>query len=124
MSLFIYSLVFYALSYCIVYAAGPFNIFTKYREFAQNKFPSNLGDSVFCMFCTPFQLGLLFSLLNIFVFGYTFDVPTTIISVSTSYWYVDMLFDGAFTAAAVYLIDTIQNWFESNTKEEDDGQRT
>ena len=118
MELFVYSLVFYALSFCIVYAEGPFNIFTKYREFAQNHFPSNLGDAVECMFCTPFQLGILFSLIDIFLLDYSFTLPSIECEFNDNYWIVNVLFDGAYTAAVVYLIDTIQNYFE-NKKEED-----
>jgi len=120
MNYFIYIMIFYAISYCIVYAAGPFNMFTKYREFAQNYYPSNLGDSVDCMFCTPFQLGLLFSIFNYFT-GSNCDVPSMYFGFPNETWFVviNMLFDGAFTAACVYLIDTLQTYFENNTKKDE-----
>lgn len=122
MELLVYSLIFYGLSYCIVYAAGPFNMFGKYREFAKKYFPSNLGDSVDCMFCTPFQLGLLFSLINIFLLDYTYIMPSFHFFVNDNYWYLNVFFDGAFTACVVYLIDTIQIWFENNKNEYGDGE--
>lgn len=120
MDILIYSLIFYGISYCIVYAAGPFNIFTKYREIAESKFPSNLGDSVKCMFCTPFQLGLLFSLINYFLLDNAFPTPSLYCDPTESYWYISVIFDGAFTASVVYLIDTVQCWFEGENEEEDE----
>jgi len=120
MDIFVYGIIFYALSYCVVYAAGPFNMFTRYRKFAKKWFPSNLADSVDCMFCTPFQLGLLFSLINIFLLDYSFTTPSILCEFNDNYWYLNILFDGAFTAGLVYLIDTVQTFIENKTNENED----
>ena len=41
---FIYSICAYGISNMVVYASGPFNMFTKLREYSNKYLPSNLGE--------------------------------------------------------------------------------
>lgn len=115
-----YYLMMYGFSFCLVYADGPFRIFEHFRNFCNKHLPSNLADVYECMFCTPFQLGILFSILNIFIFNYNFTTPSYYINNCINYWYCDILFDGVVTASGVYLINTFQEFLEHFNNKDDE----
>lgn len=113
LGLFIYSVMMYGFSFCLVYSVGPFRIFELFRDGAKKYLPSNLGDAYECMFCTPFQLGIIFSIINMIIGEWCFT-PSYYINNCYDYWYLDLFIDGAFTAGIVYLINTLQEFLEKN----------
>lgn len=112
MEIFIYVMTFYGLTFALVYSTGPFGIFDKFRYLTKKYLPSNLGDAYDCPFCTPFQLGVLYSIINM-IFGFELYTPSSVLDTLNFYWYIDIIIDGAFTASCVYLINSIQEFLEN-----------
>lgn len=113
-SIIIFSIVVYGLSNCLVYAEGPFRIFEFYRYF-MSKMPSNLGHGATCMICTPFQVGIILSLINIFLItDMDFTPMNTLSCYSAEYWYIKIILDGAFGSGVTWLIHTFQECLENN----------
>lgn len=121
MELILFILLEYGISFALVYSIGPFYIFEKYRNLTK-KLPSNLSDGYECMFCTPVQIGIILSLINMFILTDIYFTPMYILSHSTDFWYIKMLFDGAIGGASTYLINTIQEYFENNQQINEDNE--
>lgn len=113
MELIIFALIEYGLSFALVYSVGPFHIFENFRKITK-KLPSNLGESYECMFCTPTQIGIVLSLLNMFILTDVYITPMYILSHSTDFWLIKIFLDGFIGGAITYLIHTIQEYFENN----------
>lgn len=108
----IYSLCAYGISNMVVYANGPFNLFTKLRENANKYLPSNLGELFECMICFPTWVGIGLSVLNILVFPEITFTPFNLIFQDINYWYVIIPFDAFFTSGTIWLIHTFQEMME------------
>lgn len=107
----IYFLTLYGLSNMLVHSSGPFRIFEHYRTLLSH-FPSNIGEGAKCMICTPCQMGILFSLLDIFLLTNISFTPFNVIYGDYLEWYYKIILDGCITSGVVWLIHTIQEMWE------------
>lgn len=113
--LFIFIIMVYGLSNMMVYSEGPFHLFDFYRK-VMSKMPSNLGEGANCMICTPCQVGIVLSLLNLFLFPSITFTPCNMIMHNeySNLWFIIAIMDGAIGSGSTWLIHTIQEWFEHN----------
>lgn len=96
----------------IAFGDGPFYIFTRIREWANNISP-HFGKVFTCMMCLPANFGWICSLFNWFFIPILFT-PFNIIfhDFDSNLWWLAALCDGAFTTGVVYLIYIINEYLE------------
>jgi hypothetical protein len=96
----------------IAFGDGPFYIFTRIREWANNISP-HFGKVFTCMMCLPANFGWICSLFNWFFIPILFT-PFNIIfhDYDSNLWWLAALCDGAFTTGMVYLIYIINEYLE------------
>lgn len=111
--IFLYAIMTYGICNIVVYGSGPFRIFEHIRNISDS-INEHFGQMFSCMMCLPTNLGILLSVLNWFLIPVAFT-PFNILFAGTSLWWVAMIFDGAFTSGIVWLINTIQEYFENKT---------
>ena len=125
LNLIIFIFVVYGISNMLVYAAGPFNIFEKYRDF-MHTMPSNLGEGSECMICTPTQVGIVLSVIDVLLWQFNFTPGNLLIGEYAEFWLLAIALDGALASGTTWLIHTVQEAVESitnkNTQEEEDGE--
>jgi hypothetical protein len=97
----------------IVFGSGPFRIFERIREWADD-IDEHFGQLFSCMMCLPTNFGIICSLVNWFFIPIAFT-PFNILFAGTGLWWLAMLCDGAFTSGIVWLINTIQEYIENKT---------
>lgn len=112
--LLVFTMIVYGLSNMVVYASGPFEIFSKLRDWSEEKLPSNLGEMFHCMICFPTWVGIGLSLLNIFVFNDYYFTPFNMVTSNTHYWYINIFMDGFAASGINWFVHTIQEYFENN----------
>lgn len=119
-NIILYFLAVYGITFMLVYSNGPFHIFLKLRERLGNIHPQ-FQELLSCCFCTPTNIGWILSLIDTFILTSVSITPFNILWASSGVgWFVIMVFDMVITGAVVYLIDTIQTFFE----EKDNGTIT
>jgi hypothetical protein len=96
----------------IAFGDGPFYIFTRLREWANNISP-HFGKVFTCMMCLPANFGWICSLFNWFYIPIQFT-PFNIIlhGYNSNLWWLAALCDGAFTTGIVYLIYIMNEYLE------------
>jgi hypothetical protein len=96
----------------IAFGDGPFYIFTRIREWANNISP-HFGKVFTCMMCLPANFGWICSLFNWFCIPILFT-PFNIIlhEYGSNLWWLAALCDGAFTTGIVYLIYILNEYLE------------
>lgn len=109
----IYCIMAYGLTNLLVYGSGPFNILGKFREFCY-KYLHTIGEMLECMMCTSTNIGILLSLIDILLFNINFT-PFNILFNNNQLWYLIIPFDAFFTSGIVWLIHTLQEFFETLT---------
>lgn len=115
----IYILCAYGISNMIVYSSGPFDFFTKLRNFMDKYAPSNFGELFHCMICFPTWVGIVLSAFDIWLLpNYSFT-PFNNLFNNNSLWYYIIPLDMFITSGTVWLINTIQETFESITNKND-----
>ena len=110
-TIFIFSIVAYAISNHFVYAHGPMHLYDKIRELAEKIHP-NLGELFQCMICFPTWIGFILSAANSFFLPYTELTPVMIMLSTLAPWWVIMILDGFFASGIVWLIHTLQEALE------------
>lgn len=112
-SIFIYSLMCYGVSSAIVYYSGPWDIFSKLREFSSKN--KKLEELFSCMFCLPTNIGIIMSIISlIFTRETPFTPFTTLFDSNSDLWPLIVMFDGFYTGAIVSIIDTIVDKMTNN----------
>lgn len=116
--LIVYVFTCYGISNMVVYSDGPFNVFSNFRKL-MFKINNNLGELFSCMMCFPMWVGIIFSLIDIFLFTSFNLTPFNIILHNQAsgvciYFFV-VLMDGAFASGMTWLIHTIQEYFENKS---------
>jgi hypothetical protein len=114
--LLIYVICAYNVSFWLVYGEGPFGIFEKFRNLVEKLSPQ-LRKALDCMNCTPTWVGLIASSLNLIILP---TLPLThfgILLYGKVWWGIIIFLDTIFTAGAVYLTHTFQEFLESFTNE-------
>lgn len=118
--LLVYFVMVYGLSNMIAFTSGPFHIFSKIREYVYHNHKT-VYELLTCMICLPTNIGFFFSLINILFFSNTLFTPYNILFSGELPWFAIVFFDGIVTSGVVWFIHTIQMFFETNIKEEEEG---
>jgi hypothetical protein len=121
-----YALMAYGACNILAFSEGPFNIFTRIREFAFN-ISENFGKVFTCMMCLPANFGWICSIVNWFLIPIPFTPFNIIFYGESDLWFLALLCDGAFTTGVVYILYLINeyiekkiNYYEYNSLTEDD----
>lgn len=111
--IFVYCVVVYGISNIVVYGSGPFRIFERLREWADD-IDEHFGQLFTCMMCFPTNLGIVLSLLDWFLLPAVVFTPFNIaFAAAPALWWLAMVFDAAFTSGIVWLIHHVEEWFEN-----------
>lgn len=105
----IYACLAYGLTNLLVYGSGPFNILGRFRELMKKYVPV-IGEMLDCMMCTSTNIGFILSLIDICI-PLSFTPFNTLFN-NNDYWLLIILFDGFITSGIVWLIHTLQEFFE------------
>lgn len=119
--IFIYVIVCYGIANTIIFAHGPFHCFDKMHKIAYKIHPQ-LEEMLSCFICSGWWLGFLMSAINVLLFPTAFFTPMAMVGLPMEYWYITIFLDGAFVSGSNWLINTFQNYLETNSK--DYGQGT
>ena len=115
---FVFILLNYGLSNMIVYAAGPFHIFEKFRNL-MGRIHIQFAELFSCMICYPTWNAIMLSALALII-GIHFT-PFTIIF-GGSYPILTVLLDGGFGSGTTWLIHNIEEWFERGNQSYDEDE--
>jgi hypothetical protein len=107
----IYIFLSYGISNILVFAAGPFHIFKFYRENI-GKIHPHLEEVANCMICTPTWVGIILSLVNIFLVPNFPFTPYNEIIRNKDFWLLIILLDGCTTSGLVWILHTFQEMCE------------
>ena len=116
LKIFLFVMFAYGLTFGLVYTRGLFGIFEGIRSLA-DKYCSEISEMLKCTFCTPCNIGLWCSVLNIIFLPTIPLTPAFLIIGDVSLWYYIVLADIFFTGSSVLLIDTIQSKLDKNVEE-------
>lgn len=108
----VYSICAYGVSFWLVYGEGPFEIFTRFRDWVE-KINPQLRKAYNCMNCTPAQVGLVLSTINALLTPHIAFTPFNALLFGSGLWWLIIPLDSMFTSGVVYLIHTIQEKIES-----------
>jgi len=114
--LIIYIICAYNVSFWLVYGEGPFGIFEWFRNFVERYAPQ-LRKALDCMNCTPTWVGLIASTFNLIILPNLPLTPFGILLYGKVWCVIIIFLDMIFTAGAVYLLHTLQEFLESFTNE-------
>ena len=112
--LVIYMIICYGIANTIIYANGPFHCFVKMHDIAKKIHPQ-LDEMLSCFICSGWWIGFTISAFNLLFFQNVSLTPMTMIGLPIQYWYITIFFDGAFVSGSNWLINTIQNYLETNS---------
>ena len=115
MELILYFIFAYGLSNVLVYGYGPFGIVEWFRNFCSKYIPT-IGAMLECMMCTSTNIGIVMSLVNLFLIKDVEFTPANCVFNDLP-WYMILLFDMFATSGAVWLIHTLQEHFEKGEGE-------
>lgn len=115
--LFIYVIICYGIANTIIYAHGPFHCFDKMHKIAKKIHPQ-LDEMLSCFICSGWWLGFGMSVFNLLVIPTISFTPMAMVYLPLEYWYITVFLDGAFVSSSNWLINTIQNYFETNSYEQ------
>jgi len=116
--LFIYMIVCYGIANTIIFAHGPFHCFDKMHQLAMKIHPQ-LEEMLSCFICSGWWIGFFFSALNFFFVPSLTLTPMMMCCLPFEYWYVTIFLDGAFVSGSNWLINTVQNYLESNSRDDE-----
>ena len=114
----IYMIICYGIANTIIYAHGPFHCFDKMHEIAYKIHPQ-IEEMLSCFICSGWWIGFFFSMLNIIFVPSIALTPMMMIHLPMKYWYATIFLDGAFVSSSNWLINTLQNYFETNSKNDE-----
>ena len=117
LTILIYSLICYGICNTIIFSHGPFHCFDKMHEFFSKHIPM-LEEMTSCFICLPWWCGFVLSALNLLFIPLTPLTPMNILLADKTLWYVIIFFDGAFTTAVCWLINTVQECIERTNSNE------
>lgn len=106
-----YILVAYGACNVIAFGDGPFYVFSRIRQWANN-ISEHFGKVFSCMMCLPANFGWICSLVNWFCIPVAFTPFNIIFAGHTELWWLAALCDGALTTGIVYLIFILNEYLE------------
>jgi len=110
-NILIYILFAYGLSNLLVFGMGPYDMLDWIRNTSKKVF-GKLGNMLDCMMCTSFNIGWVVSLLNFLLIPAIGLTPMMVVYGTLLPWYVIIFCDGCITSGSVWLINTLQEYFE------------
>lgn len=114
LKIIVFLLAAYGLTFGLVYSNGPFHLFKGIR-YALGKISVQFTEMLECTFCTPCQIGLWSSILNLWLLPTIPLTPCFLIFNDINLWYYIIFCDTFVTGAVVYLIDTFQTRLDKNS---------
>lgn len=108
-----YIIFTYGISLIVTQNVGPFNIFFRWRLFAEN-ISDNFGLLFKCMTCFPSNVGWIFSIVNWFLLPISIT-PFNMILHGTNLWWLAAIMDACFTGGIVHFIYNIDDYIDKNT---------
>jgi hypothetical protein len=94
-----------------IYGSGPFRVFEKIRYWS-NRINQHFGEVFTCFMCFPTWLGIMLSIIDIFVVtNYTFTPFSTIID-DVSLWWLIIPLDAGFTSGSTFLLHQLDEMME------------
>ncbi len=111
MSLIIFFLLVYGICNIIVFANGPFHVFSKMHEYFKANHPV-LEELTSCMICLPTWVGMFISVVNLLFFPLFTLSPMNYIIADKALWPIIIFFDGLIASGGNWLIHTIQESLE------------
>ena len=106
-----YFLLAYGICNIIIFANGPFHIFSKMHDFLKTKYPI-LEEMMSCFICLPTWCGFFLSAVNIILFASIPFTPMNSIILNKELWYIIIFFDGLLTSGGCWLLHTLQEMME------------
>jgi len=105
MNIFLFIIICYGISNIIVFSY----IFEKIRDVLEKVSPNFFGKMVNCMMCTSTWIGFLLSTI-----GYLLSYPvlSPMLHYGVDIFYLAIFLDGMLASGSVWLIHTIQEFFE------------
>lgn len=113
LKLVIYVFFAYGITNIIVFGSGPFNIITYIRNLFM-KIPT-FDEMLQCMMCTSANIGWVLSIIDTFILKDIAITPFNIIINNDNLWYYSLFGDLFFTSGIVWLIHTLQEYYETKT---------
>lgn len=113
LKIILYIMFAYGLTFGLVYTRGLFGVFEGIRNLA-DKYCGEISEMLKCTFCTPCNIGLWCSVLNLIFLPSIPLTPAFLIIGDISLWYYIVLADIFFTGSSVLLIDTVQSRLDKN----------
>lgn len=101
-----YTLFAYGVTNMMVYAEGPWNVFSRMRT-KFNELSEGLGKLVTCMMCLSTWVGVFVSVLDAFVTNAAFT-PFNIIIHNDSLVWLKVILDAGFTSGAVWILHNFE----------------
>ena len=112
-----YCLAAYGLSNMVVFGSGPFRRF-EWLRYLTNKVSEHFGTMFTCMMCFPANVGWICSLINWFFIPVAITPFNILLGAHAGLWWLAALCDCAFTSGVVWFIHHIEEYFETNSKDE------
>ena len=112
-NLIIYFLLCYGICNIIIFASGPFHIFSKMHDYFKEHYPM-LEEMSSCFICLPTWCGFCMSTINILFFPLIGFTPMNMIIANKMLWIIIIFFDGTITSGGCWLIHTFQEMMERN----------
>lgn len=106
-----YVLAAYGFANMVVYANGPFHIFSQWREFSMN-LNEKFGELFTCMICISTWIGLFFSLIDICIVKETVFTPFNIILYDKGHEWLVVFLDMMFTSGCVWVLHQFEEMLE------------
>ena len=117
-----YLLFAYGMTVIVTQSFGPFNIFFRIRQWANNV-SDNFGMLFRCALCFPTNIGWVFSLFNWFFLPIAIS-PFNMILAGTNLWWLAAIMDGCVTGGVCHFLWNIDDFIDKSTPvyadEEDD----
>lgn len=112
MDIFIFTLAVYGMSMALVYFNGPYDVISKFREFASRNM-GKFGEVFSCMFCLPVNIGIIMSIIAL-ITGTCFT-PFTNMFNDDGLWWLSIIMDGSYCGATTYFLNSIQERLDKNS---------
>jgi hypothetical protein len=107
---FCYILFAYGIANMVCYAEGPFNMFSWWREVADN-ISEGFGKLFNCMMCFSTWVGLLASIVDLLIPSAVFT-PFNLILAGSGLWWLIPILDAGLTSGSVWLLHNLEEAFE------------
>ena len=111
-------LAVYGISVIITQSSGPFEVFEKVRDWAEET-SENLGLLFRCMLCMPTNVGIVLSLVNWFFIPPCLT-PFNFIFSGTELWWLAALLDGCLAGGVCRFLWNIDDYIDKITPKYED----